>query len=158
MTQQDSVLPSFDVIGDVPDVQMPDLLPDAETLAALEDLGSNLGKVPMSRARQAEMAAQEGNTIALSPEDFSVDMPESMQGMLPSFGGSHETTAMQRLGIGRPTKMLLPERTTLDLAQELGKKSGVNVRELKGYPNPTGTDMLSKALRQRGKIAARPGK
>lgn len=141
-------MPAFEVLNDVPDVQLPDLTPDAETVSALADMNKNLHNIPMSRARAAEIEMQQP----------AMDTPASVRGMLPSFGGSNETTAMQRLGIGRKTTTLLPERTTLDLAQELGKRSGVNVRELKKYPTPKGTDVLSKALRQRASIANRPRK
>jgi hypothetical protein len=76
---------------------------------------------------------------------------------LPPFGATSETTAAQRLGIGgSKTRILRPEASTLDLSNELAQSQlgpGARVTGLKSYLRPSGSDELSKALRQRAHIA-----
>lgn len=154
-------LPSFEILGDIPDVQT--AVPRGADKTA--EVAAALVKVPTSRARQAELVAREASVPTLQGEV----VPESIQGLLgpgptrlqlPPFGGTHITTTARRLGVGnkKSPNMLLPDKTTLELAQELGQLQGTPVKSLKAYPMPSGDNELMKALRQRAKIAARPRK
>ncbi len=133
--------------------QTPELITDALPPSA----GGSLGPMPES-IESLTRSVERG--MAGAPQAAAAEVPESIAA-LENLLGPSETIAFRGARAGNPGNLVgNPDATSMELANELFQRHvpGGRITALNKNPMPSGNDPLSKALRQRGHIAKRPGK